>query len=678
MQVLPARKPLRQKDYMGLQGKIIEYVDNGKFLCAFVQEETGNRLRLLNQNSREVSLPQARVVYENRGPMVTGLDREAMLTLLKETAELRQALMAEVRLQEIWELASAESDADFTPAFLAELCFGKEIGDDQVAAFLRSVFADRLYFKYRDGRIVVHQQEVVHELRGRREKEQQKEEFLEESSQVLARLMADQDSCDWPERERCLRLVEDYFLRNGEAVDSGLAREILKKAGLTRPHDPYWVLVRSGFWQQDENVGLRRYEVPVAFSEEAMVRARQLTEPGAEALLAEGRRDLRDLDLFTIDGPKTRDYDDALHLEEQGGNFLVGIHIADVSRFVAPGDPLFEEARRRGTSLYFADDQVPMLPPEISEGLCSLIVGRDRAALSVLVTLSPDGEVLDFTIVPSVVRVKTRHTYGEVDLLAVSDPVIQTLLRLAGRLQDRRVRAGALILPVPDVNVSLGQDGEIQIDLAPVDTPGRCLVAEFMVLANSLAAQYLADREIAGLFRCQDQPKRLLMQGKGADFFLTYRQRKYLSPGRLVTTPQPHSGVGVMQYTTLTSPIRRLLDLVMQHQLSALLRGQGQLFSQRELEEMAGTIQSLQTRANLVGQLRHRYWLLKYLESKMGTRVPALILERGPNRVKVVLADLLLESELPSRPGITLEPGVTVQVRIVKVDPLDNLLRLEW
>ena len=103
---------------MGLQGKIIEYVDNGKFLCAYVQEEAGNRLRLLNQNSREVSLPQARVVHENLKP-VAGLAREQLLNLLKETAEHRLALMAEVRLQEIWELVSTENDTDFPPVFLA-------------------------------------------------------------------------------------------------------------------------------------------------------------------------------------------------------------------------------------------------------------------------------------------------------------------------------------------------------------------------------------------------------------------------------------------------------------------------------------------------------------------------------------------------------------------------------
>lgn len=661
---------------MGLQGKIIEYVDNGKFLCAYVQEESGNRLRLLNQNSREVSLPLARVVHENSKPVA--LAREQLLALLKETADHRLALMVEVRLEDIWELASAESDADFPPVFLAELCFGAGTGDDQVAALLRCVFSDRLFFKYRDGRIIVHPAAVVEELRGRQEKEQEKENFLEHSGQALALLMAEQEPGDWPGRERCLEMVEDFFLRGSEATESTMAREVLKKARLTRPHDPYWVLVRSGLWQHDENIGLRRYEVPVAFSDEVLARARQLAPPSAAELLAEGRRDLRELDLFTIDGPLTRDYDDALHLEEQGGNFLVGIHIADVSRFVAPGDPLFDAARRRGTSLYFADDQVPMLPPEISEGLCSLLVDQDRAALSFLVTLSPDGEVLDFSIVPSVVRVKRQRTYSDVDLVAESDQVIKTMLRLAGCLQERRIRAGALILPVPDVNIKLGKDGEVGVTLAPVDTPGRCLVSEFMVLANSLGAQYLADREIVGLFRCQDQPKRLLLQGKGADFFLTYRQRKYLSPGRLVTTPQPHSGVGVMQYTTLTSPIRRLLDLVMQHQLIAVLRGQGQLFSQRELEETAGIIQSLQTRANLVGQLRHRYWLLKHLEGKVGSRIAALVLERGPNRVKVVLVDMLLESELPTRPAMGLEPGVTVQVLVAKVDPLDNLLRLEW
>ena len=662
---------------MSLQGKIIEYVDHGKFICAYVQEDLGKRLRLLNQNSREVNLPLARLVHQNSQAIVGG-SKEELLAVLKQTAVNRQAMTSEVRLQEIWELACDENTPDFAPRFLTELCFGAATGDDHEAAFLRCVFEDKLFFKYRDGRVLVHAPEVVEQLRLRQKKEEEKQAFIEHSAKGLAEIMQGDESVDWPERGRCLYLLQQYYLLGNEAEESELARELLNEAGLTRPHDPYFLLIKAGFWQRDENIPLLRYGFPTAFSEEALAQVGQLPKSDAQTMLDERRKDFRDLDLFTIDGPLTRDYDDALHLEKKGDNYLVGIHIADVARYVKPGDPLFEEALARGTSLYFPAAVVPMLPPEISEGVCSLIAGEDRAAMSFMVTISPQAEVLDFDIVASVVRVKRQLTYAEVDAAADTDPVFKVLVDLTKKLQAKRVAAGALILSVPDVNISLDDEGCPDVSLSPVDAPGRSLVAELMVLANSLGARYVADREAAGLFRGQAPPRKLMLHGASADFYTIYRQRKFLSRGQLTTAPKPHSGVGVMQYTTLTSPIRRLLDLIMQHQLGSLIRGKGEFFEQREMEEMVPVILSRQTKANLVRQQRHRYWLLKYLENKVGERLDALVLERGPKRINLVLSDILMDVDLPPSQGVSVAPGATVQVKIAQVSPLDNILRLEW
>jgi len=661
---------------MSLQGRIIEYVDHGKFICAYVQEDSGKRLRLLNQNSREVNLPQARVVHEDSRPTAGGA-KDGVLAVLKQVAATRQALTGEVALEEIWELASAEGQEEFAPRFLAELCFGGATGDDQVAAFLRCVFEDKLFFKYRSGKILVNPSEVVEQQRERLAREKAQEALLENSARGLTQLMQGEEPVDWPERQRCLAILRDYYLHDNEAAESALARELLKNAGLTRPHDIFYLLVRAGVWQADENIPLLRHEVPVRFSEAALAQAIEVGDPTAAELLAEKRRDLRELDLFTIDGPLTRDYDDALHLERRGENFLVGIHISDVARYVPPGTPLFEAALARGTTLYFPDSVVPMLPTEISEGVCSLVAGQDRAALSFLVTLSPAAEVLDYEIVPSVVRVKRQLTYPGVDAVADTDQEIKTLVELTGKLQARRVEAGALILAVPDVDITVGAAG-VEVNLNPVDTPARSLVAELMVLANSLGAQYVGDREAGGLFRSQAPPKKNILHGSESEFFPTYRQRKYLSPGKLLTKPQPHSGVGVMQYTTLTSPIRRLLDLIMQHQLISLIRGRGECFERRRLEEFVDAIQRLQTRSRLVAQQRRRYWLLRYLENRVGERLEALVLERGPKRIKMVLTDILMDCDLPVNSAIAARPGDTVRLMLAKVNPLDDLLRLEW
>jgi exoribonuclease II len=661
---------------MSLQGKIVEYIEQGRFICAMVLEEQNRRLRVVNQNGRDVNLPFSRIVHQSGGRFPAE-SRDEIEQILRETAEKRQHLMQEVNLAELWELTRESPEVSFTASFLAELAFGAGSGDDQVAAFLRCVFEDRLYFKYKDGMVIAHPPEVVEQLQTRQEKERQKEVLLTAGARGLMELAKGEVPNDFPERETCLRLVRDYYLFGNEAPESETARELLKRAHLTRPHDPFNLLVRAGVWHPHENIHLLRQQLPVEFAAEAITQADSLSEADPETLIAAGHRDLRHLPLLTIDGESTRDYDDALHLEKRGENYLVGIHVTDVAHFVKPGDPLYMEAVRRATSIYLPDRQIPMLPPFISEGICSLIAGRPRAALSFLVLLSPRGEVVDFDIISSLVTVKRQLSYPRADQMISHDEELRILAALSLELRQRRLEKGAMLLPIPDVDIRIGPDEEIEIALSDVDTPARTLVAEFMVLANSLGAQLVADRQAPGLFRSQEPPRKIISSGLEKDLLVNFMQRRCLAPGRLGTAPLPHSGVGVMMYTTVTSPIRRLLDLIMQHQIKSLIRGRGALFSDSELQDLAGVITSTQGRVGLVRQLRCRYWILRFLEKHRGERFEALVLARGPKRVQVLLSELLLESDLPL-PQARVHAGARVDVAIGQVSALDDFLRLEW
>jgi len=664
---------------MAAIGRIVEYIEHGKFYCAVVLEESVKRLRILNQHGRETNLPEARAVHQTTAALPIGLSRDEMQARLRETDQRRQAFMAQVDLAEVWELAKDNADVLFAPAFLAGLVFGEEPDDDRVAAFLRAIFLDHLYFKYKDGRIAVHHPEVVEQLRAKHEKEQAREALLGRGAENLQRLAKGEDlPVAWPERDFCLQLVADFYLLGNEAPDADLAREMVKAAGLTRPHDLYHLLVNSGTWQADENIPLLKSGIAATFDEKLLALA-QLTEPTAEELLADQRRrDLTHLPLLTIDGAETRDYDDALHVEKHTDGYRVGVHISDVASYVKPGSPIFAEAMRRVTSIYFDDQVVPMLPRALSEGVCSLIAGRPRAAMSFLVELSAEGEVRGYEIVPSVVVVQRQLSYPQAEGMMERDESLRLLHDLSRRLQHRRIDSGAVLLPIPDVNVRIGDGGVPRVSLAEVDTPARLLVAEFMVLANTLAAEFLASRVAPGLFRVQDEPYQRVFQGYQRDLFTIWRQRKQLKPGQLLTTPGYHSGVGAMQYTTVTSPIRRLLDLVMQHQLHQLKRGEGVCFGDQELRGIIGAINTTQARVNQARRDRHRYWLLKYLAARLGQRVEALVVGKGPRRVNVVLLDCLLEGELPPTQGLGFQPGDTVAVRIAKAEPLDGILRLEW
>lgn len=198
-----------------------------------------------------------------------------------------------------------------------------------------------------------------------------------------------------------------------------------------------------------------------------------------------------------------------------------------------------------------------------------------------------------------------------------------------------------------------------------------------MILANSLAAEFIANREIPGLYRSQPPPRQRLIEGYEKDLFINVRQRKNLSPMTLSTKPKPHSGLGVTPYTTITSPIRRLLDLVMQHQIMHQLRGKGSLFTKKELMKMGDAIGNLLTRANAAKQLRHRYWILKFLEPRIGERFNGLVIDKGPRHIHVLLIDFILDADLPLGQAIDAEPGQLLSVKIAKADALNSILKIE-
>jgi exoribonuclease-2 len=146
----------------------------------------------------------------------------------------------------------------------------------------------------------------------------------------------------------------------------------------------------------------------------------------------------------------------------------------------------------------------------------------------------------------------------------------------------------------------------------------------------------------------------------------------------LLTTPKSHSCVGAPQYTTITSPIRRLLDLIMQLQINYLIMGKGILFSKKDMKHFGSIIQTTLEKANGVKYLRQRYWILKYLQARKSARLPALVVDSGSKRVHIFLEEFLLDADLPLNPAFKVTAGDTVVVKIAKVDPLGNILKLEW
>jgi len=662
-------------------GKIIEYLDNGRFVCAFVTECQNKRTRSLNQNGREVNLPFSRIVHCSTATHPSTLNREELIRTLRSTNEKRVSLMEKIDLGEIWELASDENSDTFEPSFLAELIFSEEANDDIVSAFLRCVFNDRLYFKYKEGKIRAHSPEQVEQLRLQMEQEEKKRILIERGVKFLLKLKDSNNSNANIDQDcqKYLQMIRDYYLFGSDAEHADTTRQILKESGFYHPQDPFYLLVKAGIWNKNENIPLLRHGLPVGFSLASRQQAEGLLQSNVESLLEDPMRsDFTHLTPLTIDGSTTLDFDDALTIEKEGENYLIGVHISDVAHYVRPGDPLFQEAMDRGTSIYFPEGQIPMLPRHLSQGICSLIQGELRATFSFMILLSPEAEVLRVRITPSVIKVARRLTYEEADEQMESDPELKILNMLRKKLRTKRIEAGALLLPFPDVNIFIDTNGKVHVSLNPSDTPARTVVSEMMILTNSEAARYIADRMVPGLFRAQPSPKQRLIRSDDDSLFLNTRQRKQLARGELLTYAKDHSGLGVSQYTTVTSPIRRLLDLVMQHQLHSLVRRENIRFSEEMCKDFITIITNTLSRANGVKQQRHRYWLLKYLEDRKGQYLDALVVESGPKRVGLLLTDILMDVDLPAPPGARPVPETVVKIKVAKVDALDNTLQMEW
>ncbi len=663
-------------------GKVIEYLDNGKFICGYVTESQPKRVRLLNQNGRELNLPISRVVHCSETYHQGHDDRENLVKLLQDTTRKRRSLMEDVDLEMLWELTSDEATDTFDPHFLAELSFGCSADDDIVSAFLRSVFNDKLFFKYREGKIKAHSPEQVEQLRIQLEKEAEKLLLAENGARLLRRI-DEQGASAAPysdKEEEILTIIQNFYLWPGESPQTDdLARKILKEAGFNKPQAPYHLMIKGGIWHKNINIPLIRNNLPVSFSVQARQLAEAILQNGNESLFHDpARADLTHLCPLTIDGATTLDFDDALTVEEQDGNYLVGIHISDVAHYVRPGDALFQEAMQRGTSIYFPEGQIPMLPRHLSQGVCSLIQGEIRAAFSHMILLSPEAEVLRVRIIPSLIKVKRRLTYEEADRMVDSDPELSILNMLRKKLRARRLENGALLLPFPDVNIYIDNNGRVNVSLGKTDTPARTIISEMMILANSQTAKYVSDRMIPGLFRSQGEIKKRLVHGEDDDLFQNTLQRKNLPRGELSIEAKPHSGLGVSYYTTVTSPIRRLLDLVMQHQINNLVRRTEICFTQDMCKDFTSLINRTLGTVNNVKQQRHRYWLLKYLEDRQGSHLDALVIESGPKRTNLILTDILMDIDLPATNIPKPTPGSQVKVRVAKVDAIDNVVRFEW
>ncbi len=656
-------------------GSIVEFFEEKRLLCGVVLELKGERLHVLAQSGRELTLPPKRLLHAGPSLSLGRLNRQELLKRLEETGKKRETLKAAINLEELWDLLVQE-DQPSTAAELAELWFGGA-GADEVAATGRCLREDRFLFKQKDDQVIPNSPELVAQMQEQHERELVRHREMEEIGAWMQAVWEGREPPAQPSwRDRVVALLRRLAVFGAEAPDYAQGKAYLDKARLTATDAPFRLLVRLGVFNEDEDLDLYRLGVPLEFTPEVLGQARQLSGTAPADPYAARRRDLTGLEIITIDGERTRDFDDALSLEEVPEGWRLGIHISDVSAMVQPDCPLDREARERATSIYLPERRLPMLPEEISEDALSLLAHQERRALSFLVTLSPAAEVLDWLIVPSLIQVGRRLTYHEVDLLLSQDHTFMALARLTDRLKEARLARGGYELKLPEVWVVFSPQGELQVSVEDQETPSRQLVAEAMVLANSLAARFLAEHGIPAIYRSQPEPREPIQRADHKSLLELWQDRRRLSRVVMDLAPLPHWGLGLDCYTLATSPIRRYLDLLTHRQLLAAVSETPPPYRPQDLEQILPVMEPAMRRAGQLKSRRLRYWLLKYLAARVGQKKEALVLDSLPHRYRLIFPDILLELFMTAPAGQRLSVGDNILVRLDKVSPREDQIKV--
>ncbi len=656
------------------QGRIIEYIEQGKFVCSLCLQDRGSKFHLLTSSNREVNISPKRALLISDTVIDTSRPREELLEHLRKAETTRNELKDQVNVKELWELIKDEQEF-LDHRYLAELWFGEDITDHHLSGLVRALFEDRLYFKLKDGKFLPNTEQRVEQIIKQREEEALKEQRLTEGSEWLKKIRqgieVDPPSC----KDYVVNLLVEVALYGNDAPCYPEAKELLARANISLVSQVRDILVALGIWEEDENVELIKFGIQTEFTPEEEEEARRLA---SLPLKMEDAEDLRELEVVTIDGPLTKDFDDAISLKKIDGRIELGIHIADVASVIKPGSILDNTAASKPSSLYLPRRQIPMIPASLSENILSLKSGAERRAVSLLCYFDEQGGLLDYRFTLSLIHVRQNLVYGEVNGSIEDDPTIKELFKLSRLLRRQRSERGALNLSLPELQVAVNEDGTISTWLIDQNTPSRMIIAELMILYNWLASKFCKDNEIPALYRTQAEPSERLTEDYGNYLLYVFQQRRKLHPLLIDTTPGPHSGLGLDVYTQVSSPIRRYLDLIIQRQIRNFLMGQGPLYNEEQLEEIRLSIEPLMRNFSIIKRNRLRYWLLSFLQQNKGQIYSAMVLDELKTKYRIVLKDFLFQAEIKKEEGLLLMPGADIWVKVKKVDPWEDILQLEF
>lgn len=671
------------------KGTLVEFKVHNDRRLGVVERPEGKKLWIiLDERSQSHTLHPRDITYE-------GSDHSYRVSDIPSFRQQVNAYLDPSALEVAWELCVEEGEST-DPQGLAEVLFSSQADICCYAAHCLLV-EDRVFFKQRGDRYEPRTQlqvnELKHQMTVAAQRQREWQEFLHQIQQVLA---ANNNQIEspyldeaWviPHRSR-IDSLERLATFGNEALHIIHAQELLTALGRAGTSEgAFQLLVDLGLWSSHENLILRRSAYPIQFSAKVIdVVNDRLQFPPID--LDVQRLDLTHLKVYTIDDASTTEIDDGLSWQtvvdgDGEWHHQIWVHIADPTRWLTPGDELDLEARRRATTLYLPTGMISMFPVELATGPMSLKEGKVCCSLSFAITLDETGSVADYSIHSSMIKPTYRLTYEDVDEILELDiqaePELLGIAKQAKLRRQWRQSQGAINISMPESSIKVCGD-EVKIDLLD-DSPSRNLVAEMMILTGEVASLYGQLHSLPLPFRHQPQPElpsdEELLQlpaGPVRDCAI----RRCMPRSEMSVTPMRHASLGLSTYTQVTSPIRRYTDLLAHFQIKAHLRGDPLPFTLAKMQELLLGLGTAVGEAVQVERQTNRYWGLEYLRRQPGEVWNALVLRWLREHEKLAL--VLLEDlglELPAKFGRTLQLGDRVNLKVVHVDPRQDVIHFQ-
>ncbi len=434
---------------------------------------------------------------------------------------------------------------------------------------------------------------------------------------------------------------------------------------------------------------IEEFSLPIRFPKQVAEEAKKILA-GGETEDGTKRKDLTRLPTMTIDGERAKDFDDAVSIRLTGTGYRLWVHIADVSHYV-PWDSLIDiEARKRGTSVYFTNRVLPMLPKELSEDLCSLVPGENRHAFTVQMDFDRSGKREAASFYPSTIRSDERMTYTDVSKILVEGDTglrtrysgivkdLELMDELAGELRARRFERGSLDFDLPEPEVLIDLQGRPEAIVRSERNIAHVLIEEFMIAANEAVAEYLQGSGAPSIYRIHEEPDAVkmeevlrfaknLLRTKSQDFrslleaargrpeeeVINFSVLRSLKQARYSTVNAGHFGLASECYTHFTSPIRRYPDLVVHRILKeALSHRQKKSAFPPERAEMLGELlpdiafssSRMERNSDQVERAALKAMKAWFIKDKVGEEFPVKVIEVTNYGIRVRFEDFYVES----------------------------------